>query len=366
MLAVALACAVTAALAACKSTPPPHIAKSPNTVEPGHHTAETVQKANDDADLNSAIRAYRFFYWQVSMAGLFRGFESYGPIENKTFFVREGNPSQEFSTPNSDAPYAALPLDLHGGPITLELPPGPLTGIVNDHNFRWVMDVGLPGPDAGRGGRHLILPPDYKGKIPSGYYVGASTTFRVFLIIRSRPLGGDMRGALARIKTVKIRPLNRPHDWTPNKWIKVTERSFDATSRAWETNINFWEELHRIVDTELPDAQFPNNYGELASLGIVKGKPFAPDARMKGILEEAAKLANARMNRRSKQDDDQDDDEDSPVVHYAGLRDDTPPLARIRGWPAHQKDCNSGCQFGQQKLDLEPGVPTQGTAKTKQ
>ena len=30
-------------------------------------------------------------------------------------------------------------------------------------------------------------------------------------------------------------------------------------------------------------------------LGIVKGTPFAPDARMTGILEKAAKLANAQM-----------------------------------------------------------------------
>jgi hypothetical protein len=33
--------------------------------------------------------------------------------------------------------------------------------------------------------------------------------------------------------------------------------------------------------------------GSLAAIGIIKGKPFAPDARMKKILTEAAALANA-------------------------------------------------------------------------
>jgi hypothetical protein len=32
------------------------------------------------------------------------------------------------------------------------------------------MDMGLPGPDAGKGGKHLILPPGYKGEVPAGYF----------------------------------------------------------------------------------------------------------------------------------------------------------------------------------------------------
>jgi hypothetical protein len=229
------------------------------------------------------------------MAGIFNGFEKQCPIDNKTFFVMEGKPNHVLFTPNSDTPYACLPLDLRNGPITVELPPGPLLGVANDLNFRWVIGMGLPGPDAGKGGKHIILPPDYKGEVPAGYCTGTSTTYKVFLIIRSLPLGGDLKAALARIETVKIQPLNPPAGWTPPTWTSVTERSIDATPLAWETNLKFWEQLHRIIDTEPTDPQFRNNYGELAALGIVKSKPFAPDARMKGILEKAAKLANAQM-----------------------------------------------------------------------
>jgi hypothetical protein len=39
---------------------------------------------------------------------------------------------------------------------------------------------------------------------------------------------------------------------------------------------------------------FRATYGLLAALGIEKGKPFAPDARMKAILEKAGSPATSR------------------------------------------------------------------------
>ena len=261
----------------------------------GYPTSETVQKAYDEADLNRAIQAYRFFFPNVSILGLFKGFEPVGTKDNKAFVILEGRPSGVLFTPNSDTPYAAMPLDLTGGPITVELPEGPLIGVANDLNFRWVIDMGLPGADAGKGGKHVILPPGYTGKVPDGYYSGTSTTNRVFLIVRSLPLKGDVKAALGRIQTVKVQPLSPPAGWSPATWTNVTEKSFDATPLQWETNLKFWEALHSIIDTEPPYEPFRNYYGELAALGIEKGKPFKPDARMKRILERAAKAGNAQM-----------------------------------------------------------------------
>jgi hypothetical protein len=261
----------------------------------GFPTPETVEHLYDEADLNRAIEAYRLFYPNVSILGLFKGLEPVGTKDNQAFVVLEGVPKGMLFTPNSDTPYAAIPLDLKVGPMTVELPEGPLIGVANDLNFRWVIDMGLPGPDAGKGGKHVILPPGYKGKVPEGYYTGTSTTNRVFLIVRSLPLKGDVKAALARIQTVKIQPLTPPTGWTPPTWTNATEKSFDATPLKWETNLKFWEALHSIIDSEPPYEPFRNWYGELAALGIVKGKPFAPDARMKEILETAAQAANAQM-----------------------------------------------------------------------
>jgi hypothetical protein len=265
------------------------------TFEHGFPTPETAQRIYDEADLNRAIQSYRFFYPDISMAGFAAGFETFGPVDNKTFLIMEGKPNQVLFTPNSDTPYAAVPLDLKAGPITVELPAGPLIGVANDFNFRWVMDMGLPGPDAGKGGKHIILPPDWKGETPAGYHAGQATTYRVFLALRSLPVGGDLDGALARIQTVKIQPLSLPPGWTQPTWTNVTDKNFDASPITWDKTLKFWEVLHQLIDAEPAYAPFRNYYGELAVLGIVKGKPFAPDDRMKKILEQAAQMGNDQM-----------------------------------------------------------------------
>jgi hypothetical protein len=58
-------------------------------------------------------------------------------------------------------------------------------------------------------------------------------------------------------------------------------------------DFSFFEELNTVVQEEPADATDPETLGLLASIGIEKGKPFAPDARMKKILAEAAAVANA-------------------------------------------------------------------------
>ena len=92
----------------------------------------------------------------------------------------------------------------------MELPPGPFMCVVNDLNQRWVIDMGLPGPDAGKGGKHIILPPGYTGEVPAGYYTGTSTTCKVLFLVRCVPVDGDLRAALASIPDVRIQPLNPP------------------------------------------------------------------------------------------------------------------------------------------------------------
>ncbi len=258
-------------------------------------TYETIERLSDEADLNRAIQTYKFFFPNISMAGLAGGFEKFSPVNNKTFFILLPTPNQIVFTANSDTPYALLPLDLRAGPITIELPAGPLLGVANDGNFRWVMDMGVPGPDAGRGGKHIILPPDWKGEVPAGHYSGQSSTYRVFLIIRSVPQGGDTNAAIARIRTIKVRPLNPPADWSEPTWTDLSERSFDATPITWEKTLKFWDVLHQIIDTEPAYPPYRTSYGELAALGIVKGKPFTPNDRMKGVLERAARMANDQM-----------------------------------------------------------------------
>ena len=50
---------------------------------------------------------------------------------------------------------------------------------------RTITDVGAIGPDRARGGLYLLLPPDYQGHVPAGYFVFKSSTYNVFLFWRT-------------------------------------------------------------------------------------------------------------------------------------------------------------------------------------
>src|ERR1700754_3107581 len=72
----------------------------------------TVQQAYDDADLNRAIEAYRFFYPTVSGAAMFKGNADVGIVPNTTFGMLDTEPTQLIFTANSDTPYGPILLDL--------------------------------------------------------------------------------------------------------------------------------------------------------------------------------------------------------------------------------------------------------------
>jgi hypothetical protein len=261
----------------------------------GYPTPETIQKAYDDADLSRAIEAYKFFYPTVSIVGTWKGNIHAGNIINRTILLMHGTPAQVVFTPNSDTPYAGVCVDLSAGPMVVEIPPGAIMAVVNDLNQRYVMDMGLPGPDAGKGGKHLIIPPGYKGEIPASYYAATATTTRVLLMLRSIPPAGDDAAAVALLKTVKIYPLNELADWKEPTWIDIADKFEDFTPVRCERGLDYWEELHELIDAEPSFEGYRMIYGQLASLGIEKGKPFAPDERMKAILEKAAQMANDQM-----------------------------------------------------------------------
>jgi hypothetical protein len=269
--------------------------EGPYRFERGFPVGGTTWQAYDDADLNRAIQAYRFFYPTVSGAAIVKGNLDIGVVPNKVFGILDCAPEQLVFTANSDTPYAPLLLDLSIGPLVVELPPGPLIVCSMDINQRWVADMGLPGPDAGKGGKHLLIPPGYDGDVPAGFYTHRASSNQQIVGVRSLPVGGDVRGAKERLTTIKVYPLRPGTDWTEPQWIDVTGKTQDTTPLQWETDFAFWEILHKTVAAEPTFAGYHSYYGELAALGIEKDRPFEPDSRMKAILEEAARIGNAQM-----------------------------------------------------------------------
>jgi len=246
--------------------------------EGDYPTPATIEKAYDDADLNRAIQAYRFFYPTVSGVAML-----------------DPKPRHLTFTAHSDTPYGPMMIDLRSGPFVLELPLGPLMVVAVDVHQRWVADMGLSGPDAGAGGRHLLLPPGHADRVPPNHHLWRSTSNRLFVGVRSLPIGGDVEAAIDRIRTIKVRPLNPPAGWTEPRWVNVTDMRQDVTPLRWETSLAFYKVLHEVIDSEPFCEPYRSNYGELAVLGIAKGRPFDPDARMRRILEKAAQIGSAQM-----------------------------------------------------------------------
>lgn len=262
--------------------------------------AHAAQQAYDGADMTRAITAYKFFYPTVSGAAIVKGSEAVGLVPNRVFGVLDGGPEQLIFTANSDTPYGPMLLDLSVGPLVIELEPGPLIVASMDINQRWVADMGLPGPDAGNGGKHLLLGPDHTGPIPdTGYYVHRASSNRQIVAARSLPVAGDVGAAKKRLTTIKVYPLEPDIDWTEPRWLDLTGTSQDTTPVRWETNLEYWRVLHETIDAETVFAGYRIQYGELAALGIEKGKPFRPDDRMARILDAAAQAGNRHLRAQS-------------------------------------------------------------------
>ncbi len=188
----ALVCALAVTTAHAQS------AESPLQFERGFPVAGTAESSYDASDLRRAIEAYKFFYPTMGSEAVMQQMLTNGAKVNEVGHVMATWPRIQFGAANSDTPYALATLDLESaGPMVVELPAGPFIGFVDDHNMRWVQDMGTIGPEKGKGGKHLILPTGYKGEVPSGYYVGRSKTWMLVVFIRIMPVDGVAKALLA-------------------------------------------------------------------------------------------------------------------------------------------------------------------------
>jgi len=155
-----------------------------------------------------------------------------------------------------------------------------------------VTDVGLVGPDKGKGGKYLFIPPGYTGRVPAkGYFVQKPRTNAILIFYRALVQGGDIAGAVRGVKSAaRIYPLSAAANPPAATFVNASGKKFNTVH---SNNFYFYQELNEVVQAELGDAFDPEVVGLFASIGIKKGKPFAPDARMKAILTDAVAVGNA-------------------------------------------------------------------------
>jgi hypothetical protein len=194
-------------------------------------------------------------------------------------------------TGNDNTVYNFAWIDLSKGPLVFEVPPKVL-GAVNDTWQLWLTDIGITGPDKGEGGKYLFLPPGYTGTVPSGYHVVRSRTFNLWLCFRAFLVDGSPKPAVESVKKfTKIYLLaSAGKTAPPPNFVDMSSKPFNYDNPA---DYSFWEVLNQVVQEEPTESLDSIRLGFYQSVGIQKGKPFAPDERMRKILTEAAVVGDA-------------------------------------------------------------------------
>jgi hypothetical protein len=282
----------------------------------GAPTPDTAERLYDHLDFVRGVDAYLNSLQGASLVAVRRGFQSVGVEDNQVLIFPELMDSASlFLTANSDTVYFWTFIDLTPGPMVLDVPvmpaPSAILGTVDDMWFRWVTDVGLPGPDRGEGGKYLLVGPGYDGPLPdSGFHVSHVRTTRATMIGRAFMIDNDPAPAVEAVKAgFRIYPYTPGATGTavgsflagraPLAGAAETPQTTFVDAVHLEINtvtpndFSFWEAIDELVQQEPAGAGDPEILGQLAAVGIRKGQPFAPDERMRAILEEAVAVGNA-------------------------------------------------------------------------
>ena len=257
----------------------------------------SIDKVYDQLDFARTVEVFLNTQGGLSLYSFRKGMRDIG-VSDHTLMTAETmtDSTGMFLTPNTVTPQTYTFLNLAKGPVVMEVPHN-ILGVVDDMWFRYVADIGLLGPDRGKGGKYLFVPPHYKGNLPeSGYFVFKPATYGLFVGFRNFAVKGDVKLAIASMRQhTRIYPLSEagaPHKELPNK-----NTSFAQINTVQPNTYLYWEYLNKLIQEEPAGAIGPEITGQIAAIGIEKGKPFLPDARMKKILEEGVAVGNIQRGR---------------------------------------------------------------------
>jgi hypothetical protein len=300
LIGVALLATVTVASCDSRETAVPPVAETPKVAysfERGFPENDgTIDRARYATSLRRAIEAYKFFFPTVATEAVIQQFEPHGAIPNKVGIIMPQDPEQQFSVANQDTPYIISVFDLRGGPIVVEVPEGPFLGLMNDHHMEWFGDMGVIGAGEGKGEKNLLIPPEYDGDVPEGFHPLYAKTWEVVMLMRVMAKSGSHEEAVSLAQQLKVYPLGATEGLGDYRIIDVKGQAAPLPMLTWENGMDYWKQLHAVVNEETVQEKHRAMLGMLAEAGIKKGAAFAPDDRLRNILTEAAATGLAEMN----------------------------------------------------------------------
>jgi hypothetical protein len=256
----------------------------------GYPTKETVEKLYDERDFQ---RACQLYLWALPIVASEQGKE-----QARTLFAASDLDLalaigyvdvSGILTPNVVTPYTMGSPDLgNTGPLVIEVPAGPMAGLVDDFWQRPVTDLGLSGPDQGKGGKFLLLGPGQTVPNTEGFIVVRSSTLNVTIFIRNLETHPTKAEKLQ--KQFRFYPYAQRENPPMNRVRRSEGKQY---SQMQPRGLAYWERLADILNREPVQDRDRIMMAMLRPLGIEKGKPFRPDERQKKILTEATLVGEA-------------------------------------------------------------------------
>jgi hypothetical protein len=152
----------------------------------GMPSEATVKKTYDFIDLSRAVDAFLNGIPAASIYAMLEGLKQAGAEPGDLVLWEDLYDARSLLlTPQTTTPYAFAEINVKDEPAIVEVPAGRLVGAVDDAFFRWVTDLGLTGPNQGKGGKYVFVGPDYEGELPDGYRVVKTPTYRNWMFLRA-------------------------------------------------------------------------------------------------------------------------------------------------------------------------------------
>lgn len=247
---------------------------------------ESIAKLYAELDFQQATQSYLWALPLVSYAQWQEEFrDKLGAHSGDLMVLDSYEDKLGVITANATTPYILGFVDLNEtGPLVIELPPGPTAGGVGDFWQRAIIDMGQTGPDKGKGGKYLVLPPGAEPPADAGkYYLAKSETMNV--LVGFRVLDPDPAKGKALVEQFKMYPYAKRAEPAMTQLLSPDGKAWSGTQPR---GLAYWERLHQIIQKEPVNERDRFYMAMLASLGIEKDKPFNPNDNQRKALEQGA------------------------------------------------------------------------------
>ena len=271
-------------------------------VAPSGSPAAGEGPAPSSKDLNGRLvyrRAVDAVIWGLPLVGEYTVKQAYfrdgkANYNDIVWWPKGGSWKNQSPTPNVNTRYMYFFINTQmDGPVVVDLPPAApgasFYGTIEDAWYVPQVDIGFEG----KGGKYLVLPPNFKGEVPDGYIAVRPATYNSMTLLRSilRSLSeDDVRAGDALVGQVKVYPLSKAASPPAQRLLDMTEVMFNGLIKYDET---FFASLARALDEETVQSRDLQMLGMLLPLGIEKGKAFKPDAATLAQMKAAAEEAHA-------------------------------------------------------------------------